>query len=81
MKKTLLSAVLILLSTALFAQGKLQGAWQSKTEQGVIAMTIVDNYMAAASFNLEKKGFYATHGARLTSVSSTMIKWGMNQLL
>ncbi|HLO82699.1 MAG TPA: hypothetical protein VK166_17160 [Chitinophagaceae bacterium] len=76
MKKTIVSIAVILMSTTLlFAQGNLQGAWQAKTDQGIITMTIVDNYMVAAFYNMATKEFYATHGARLTSVSPNKIKW------
>jgi hypothetical protein len=74
--KTYITISLLLLTTmGSMAQGQLIGAWQTKTAQGSLTMTIVDNYMAAASYNLEKKEFYATHGARLISVSSNKIKW------
>jgi hypothetical protein len=75
MKTYIIISLLLLTTMGSMAQGQLNGAWQARTQQGVMTMTIVDNYMAAASYNLEKKEFYATHGARLTSVSPNKIKW------
>lgn len=75
MKTYLIICLLLLTTLGSMAQGQLIGAWQARTEQGIMTMTIVDNYMAAASYNLEKKVFYATHGARLISVSANKIKW------
>jgi hypothetical protein len=75
MKKYFIISLLLVTTLGSMGQGQLIGAWQARTEQGIMAMTIVDNYMAAVLYNLEKKEFYATHGARLTNVSSNKIKW------
>jgi hypothetical protein len=75
MKKYFIISLLSAATLGSMGQGSLIGAWQSRTEQGIVSMTIVDNYMAAASYNLEKKEFYATHGARLTNVSPNKIRW------
>jgi hypothetical protein len=64
MKTSVIISLLLAINLGSMGQGKLIGAWQSKTEQGILTMTIVDNYMAAASYSLEKKEFFATHGAR-----------------
>ncbi len=55
-------------------QGKLVGAWQAKTDQGTMTMTIVDNYMASVHYNLEKKEFYATHGSTITSIEGGVMR-------
>jgi hypothetical protein len=75
MKTYFIISVLLLTTLGSMGQGQLIGAWQARTGQGVMAMTIVDNYMAAVYYNVEKKEFYATHGARLISVSLDKIKW------
>jgi hypothetical protein len=75
MKRYFIITVLLFTAVSSVAQDKLIGAWKAKTAQGILTMTIVDNYMAAASYNPEKKEFLATHGARLVSVSSNKIKW------
>ncbi len=64
MKPIILNITLMLLSTALFAQGeaKLTGAWQLKQGDDIQTLIMTDQFYALTHYNLEGRKFISTRG-------------------
>jgi hypothetical protein len=69
MKKCIILSLLSIVSILAMGQSKIDGAWETKIEQGKLVMIIADNYMSAALYDLPGKKFISTHGGRITALT------------
>jgi hypothetical protein len=69
MKKCIILSLLSIVSMLAMGQSKIDGAWETKIDQGKLVMIIADNYMSAAHYDHSGKKFLATHGGRITAVT------------
>lgn len=72
--KTFIIICLILATAATsVGQDKIKGAWESRSNEGIISLIIADNYLVSTRYDLGEKKFYATHGGTIKVFSGTEI--------
>lgn len=72
MKKIILLAFVLHVSSFLFAQQRFQGAWEARRGDTIYTMIIVDDYLSMAMYDSSSKRFFGTTGGRIHSYNDEL---------